>query len=95
MQSRLNEIRRDQRATAADFVSTELDLAITFCRIALSTHNQNKINRNVENASRARESALHFLEDSHPTPAVGRRLRRKLTQLEGLLGELHIDPTAA
>jgi hypothetical protein len=95
LQSRFTAAQRVQRAAAADFVSTELDLAMTFCNIALSSHNLNKVRRNIQNATKAHNSALHFLDDVHPSRSAALRIRGKLTQLEDLLRELHIDPTAA
>ena len=95
LQSRLTAAKRGQRAAAADFVSTELELAMTFCHIALSSHNLDRARRNIQNATKAHDSALHFLDDAQPSRAADLRIRRKLTQLEGLLRELHIDPTAA
>jgi len=44
--------------TAADFIIVELDLAITFCQIALSTNNPVSANRNTENATFALRAAL-------------------------------------
>src|SRR6516225_2652986 len=46
------------RQTAADFIIVELDLAITFCQIALSTDNPVSANRNTENATFALRAAL-------------------------------------
>ena len=94
LQERMRQLRQEQRVATAQFVATELDLAITFCQIALSSTNRSKVLRNVENATRARDSALHFLEKSAvlesdiASPGTARRIRRKLTQLEALLRKL-------
>jgi hypothetical protein len=52
LQERMRQMRQEQRVAAAQFVATELGLAITFCQIALSSTNSSKVRRNVENATR-------------------------------------------
>lgn len=64
------------RQTAADFVIVELDLALTYCRIALSTNNPASVGRNFENAKRAFQAAL----------SAGRRLDIKPRD-RGIIGE--------
>jgi hypothetical protein len=56
MQSSIEKLRN----TSAEFVVTELELAITFCEIALSTTNFSRAQRSVADARRAYSSALKF-----------------------------------
>jgi hypothetical protein len=46
------------RQSVADFVIVELDLALTYCRLALSTKNPVRVSRNIENAKRALQAGL-------------------------------------
>ena|SRR5579883_2920373 len=96
LHDRVREMRRKRRAATADFVITELELAITFCHIALTTDKQWKLRRNLENATRAHDSAVHFLQKEKPSASrlVTRQIRGKLRQLEDLLAKLQREPTA-
>ena len=45
----------------AEFVFTELQTAIVFCDVALSAENPERRARNIENALKGYQTALHFL----------------------------------
>ena len=76
------------RQAAAEFIIIELDLAFTFCQLALSTDNFVRADRNIANAKRSLQAALSV--EKH----VDVRLRdkqikdEKILHVESLLAEL-------
>jgi hypothetical protein len=56
------QLRRNLQATGVDFISTEIDLAITFCDSALATTSSERADRNIVNAKNAYYSAVHFMK---------------------------------
>jgi len=62
MDARAEAARQLQRSEAisAEFVRIELELAITFCEMALATEDPDKRRRNLQNAHRAYEVACRF-----------------------------------
>lgn len=77
-----------QKAVRGEFIQVELDLAITFCQIALSTGDREKIERNEAHAQEAHGSALHFLRTAQISEAFKRELEEKLKHLQKLLEEV-------
>jgi|SRR5215813_1213356 len=67
------------------FILTELDLAITFCDVALSSDDRVRSTRNTENARQAYKSATHFLEDANFSDKVQAHLHEKVSRLRSLL----------
>ena len=67
------------------FILTELDLAITFCDMALSSHDRARSTRNTENARQAYKAATHFLEDANFPDQVKAHLHEKVVRLRNLL----------
>ena len=65
-------------------VSTELDLAITFCAVAATKNDQTRSERNIANAERAYASATHHLSGDLKA-CQNSEIREKLTRLESLL----------
>lgn len=51
---------RQSQTLSAEFVRIEIELAITFCKTALSTDDVEKTRRNLEHARRAYEVAGRF-----------------------------------
>ena len=76
------------RQTAADFIIVELDLAITFCQIALSTDNPVSANRNTENATFALRTALSAEKRLDIRLRDERIIDQKRFRAESLLVEL-------
>ena len=87
-----NRIRRQHDAAKYQFVITELDLAITFGEIALSSGDQRKAERNAENAKRAHSSAQRFLRDAHFDEKMGREVNYRLAHIARLLQLLENRP---
>lgn len=85
-QARILEER--QKLARAEFIEVELDLAITFCQIALSSGNRQKIERNEEHAREAHDSALRFLGRAKIAEPLKTNLEEKLEHLQKLLDEV-------
>jgi hypothetical protein len=82
-------LRLEARERLAEFVETELDLGITFAKIALGADSQQKARRNCANARRAFESANHFLSKLDGTEGELRpEIDGKLEQLRQLIEKL-------
>ena len=78
-----------QKIVRVEFVEVELDLAVTFCQIALSSGESEKIERNKAHAEEAFESAMHFLNTAEAPEPLKERIEEKLAHLRGLLDQVH------
>jgi hypothetical protein len=67
------------------FVITELELAMTFCDIALSSDGGAKRERNIKNAKRAHDAGLHFLGEGDLSEQQTKQVRDRLDKLEPML----------
>src|SRR5215471_11772265 len=67
------------------FILTELDLAITFCDIALGSKDQGRSTRNTENARQAYKAAAHFLEGANFSNQMQASIQEKVARLRVLL----------
>lgn len=85
-QARILEER--QKLARAEFIEVELDLAITFSQIALSSGDREKIERNQGHAQEAHDSALRFLDTSKIGEPLKKNLEEKLEHLQKLLDEV-------
>ena len=81
-------LEEKQKVVRAEFVQVELELAITFCRIALSSRDGQKIERNEAHAQEAHESALRFLSTAQVAEPLKKEIEGKLELLKKLLSEL-------
>ena len=70
------------------FIHSELELAITFCEVALRTHVPQGVERNHDNAKRALESAEHSLRKAHLTQTENATVLEKVNRVRELFGEL-------
>jgi hypothetical protein len=71
-----------------DFIVAELDLALTFFRIAQSTASDQKANRDVAHARKAYFSAKRFLKYDSLTHEQKLRINDKLERLASLIAEI-------
>jgi hypothetical protein len=78
------------RAAKLQFILTELELALTFCRVALSARDSGRAERNERNARRAYSAAKHFLRGEDFSEKVKRQVREKAGELEPLLRQLRL-----
>jgi hypothetical protein len=75
----------------AEFVSTELQTAIVFCEVALSADNPERRARNIENALKGYQTALHFSQALEHDLKNDCGFQEKLADLKDLLRELGCD----
>jgi len=78
------ELRQKRDASRLQLVSTEIDLAITFCEVAATTNDQARSERNIANAELAYTSASYYFGSCKQDPEI----REKLILLESLLAGL-------
>jgi hypothetical protein len=74
-----------------DIVCTELETAIVFCDVALSAENPERRARNIENALKGYQTALHFSQPLEDDLKNDRGFQEKLAYLRDLLRELGCD----
>ena len=67
------------------FILAELDLALTFCDVALASDDRMKSKRNAENARRAYDSATHFLVNTDFSDRMKAIVAKKVTMLKRML----------
>ena len=82
-------------ATGAQFVLTELDLAITFCEVALTTSDSYRVGRNAENAQRALNAASRFQHRVRLRPDEQQQVTEKTSHLQSLLHRLNGSESSA
>lgn len=75
----------------AEFVCTELQTAIIFCDVALSAENPERRARNIENALKGYQTALHFSRTLEYDLKNDRGFQETLAYLKDLLRELGCD----
>jgi hypothetical protein len=78
-------LRRDQEALRHQFISTELDLALTFIGISRSTDDEERAERNLNHAKKAVEAAKKYLGGTNLSTNEREELVEKLHKLERLL----------
>lgn len=94
MSSKQSEIKQSFDETRVHFINSELDLAATFCRVAISSSSNTTSDRNAQNARKAYSAARHFLSDSNLTKAERRDIEEKIELLDSLLKQLRQRPRA-
>jgi hypothetical protein len=62
---KLDEVEAQRRQVSIDFVRIELELADTFCKLALESHSPERKQQFEVNAHRALQAALHALTRLH------------------------------
>ena len=87
-QNDVDRIAENFRNLQLDFINSELELAATFCEVALGSSFPQGVERNRENAKRALESAEHALRKAHLTQTENATVLEKLKRVRELLGEL-------
>ena len=78
-------LRSGQDALRRQFISAELDLALTFVRISQSTDDEERHERNLNHARKAVEVARKYLGETNLPAATREELVEKLQKLEPLL----------
>ena len=83
--SRFEELRKDQEALRFAFISTELDLALTFVYISKSADDEERAARNLKHARKAVETARKYLAEINLASSIREGLVEKLQKLEPLI----------
>ena len=83
--SQFEALRRDQEALRYQFISTELDLALTFIGISRSANDQERSERNLNHANKAIEAARKYLGGTNLSTREREELVEKLQKLERML----------
>jgi hypothetical protein len=78
-------LRSGQDALRRQFISAELDLALTFVRISQSTDDEERHERNLSHARKAVEVARKYLGETNLPATTREELVEKLQKLEPLL----------
>jgi hypothetical protein len=96
--SKFARLMDEHRMLLQQFVATELDLAITFCDRASTVYQsdvgrraldqEEAFHRNVENARRAYQSALHAIERSDGNIVWNSDVAERMDKLRPMLAEL-------
>lgn len=76
------------KAAKYQFIFTELELALTFCELALNSKDQARYKRNTANAQRAYDVARHFLRRAGFSDGMRATLERKMSTLRTMLHRL-------
>ena len=79
------ELRRGQEHLRYQFISTELDLALTFVSISQSTDDEQRSERNLNHARKAVATARKYLGATNLTASMREELVEKLRKLDPLL----------
>lgn len=69
------------RLIAGEFVRIELELAVTFCQVALGSQDVEKIRRNLQYARSAYDEAMRFAGKAH--------MKEQVFQQKVTLSQLH------
>jgi hypothetical protein len=80
--SRFDHLLEETHEVKYSFVLVELDLALTFLRIAQWSRDQAKVERNLRCAEKARKSAMRFLAEVRLTEQRKKIIQEKLEELE-------------
>ncbi len=83
-----DELRKQFEISQVEFLLTELDTATTFCNVAKSAREPEKIERNIAHAREGYDTAMHFSRGAHFDPHSKNEFDQKLDVLKSLLREL-------
>jgi hypothetical protein len=85
------ELKKTQEILRYQFISTELDLALTFADIAHSTKDEARSERNLDHAKKAFRSARQLLAEANLTPSMSEDISKKMKRLQSFVdgGQLH------
>jgi hypothetical protein len=81
-------LRDAHEAAKIRFIVTELDLALTFCKIASSADNDDLARRNMTKARKAYDSATRFFAGATMASQIRKDIDNKIERLRSLLPDL-------
>ena len=82
------KIRDQFDETRFNFISSELDLAITFSQVAATSEEHARSERNARNAQKAYNAANRFLEEAPLNQAQRQEIQDKVTLLQKLFAKV-------
>ena len=80
--------RQRSEMIGTDFVRIELELADTFCKLALNSHSAERTRQHEFNAHRALEGAMHTLAKVHLKEAEAEKIVTQIEEVKALLEAL-------
>ncbi len=83
--------RQRSEMNRVDFIRIELELADTFCKLALNSHSPERKRQHEFNAHRALESALHTLTKVHLKDKETEEIVVQIEEVKALLETLEGD----
>jgi hypothetical protein len=83
-----HKLEEQKNALRFEFIATELDLALTFCRTAEATQSASRSRRSIRHAEEAYGSAARFLQGSHLSEPMQQAIQSKIDELQRVLGEV-------
>ena len=87
-----DDVERQRLETiGADFIRIELELADTFCKLALNSHSPERKRQHEFNAHRALETALHTLTKLHLKETEAEEIVIQIEEVNALLGALEAN----
>jgi len=89
-QSLISEVRENHLALKYQFIMIELELAETFCGIAMATNNPRTANRNIVNAQRAYAAAGQSSQGFEFTDQMADEIEARACQVSSLIS--HLSP---
>jgi hypothetical protein len=75
-------VKKTQEALRYQFISTELDLALTFADIARPTNDEARSERNLDHAKKALRSARQLLAEATLTRSMSDDINEKMKKLK-------------
>src|SRR5215472_14857130 len=85
LQRRRERLEQDHDLAKFHFIATELDMALTYCEIAITTNDENKAELTAEYAKQAYEAARRFLPGARLAPQMNQEIDERLTRLQPLI----------
>jgi hypothetical protein len=82
------QVSADYEALQLQFITIELDLALTFCEVAVTTSDEGRTQRNLQHAREAYGVAKKFLAKATLPPNVRHDVEQKMRRLETQLGNM-------
>jgi hypothetical protein len=76
------------KAVRFEFIISELELALTFCRVAASTHIPARSTANIIHAQEAYRTASRFLASSRLSEPMRSAVQSRISDLKSLLRDL-------
>ncbi|HEY2820154.1 MAG TPA: hypothetical protein VGJ06_03850 [Candidatus Acidoferrum sp.] len=86
--AREKELREQFETNQVQFLLIEVDTGMTFCDVAKTSANPEKVKRNIANARTAYDTLLKFLDRAHFDAASKSAFDQKFARLQSLLRDL-------